>query len=110
MRNKISQNKQLLTVSRHANRNALLEATFLALVSRHPVNDAFALVLTGVGGVQVLLDGPPEEPLQADGANVSDPQQEAKAGANGLQWLYLATFARNAAIVVAGGFVPTHNT
>lgn len=64
---KLPKNKQektqLLTVGRHAHRNALLESTFLALVSRHSVDDAFPLVLTSVGGIQVLLDGPPEEPL-----------------------------------------------
>lgn len=63
---KTNRRERPLTVGRHAHRYALLESTFLALVSRHSVDDAFPLVLTSVGGVQVLLDGPPEEPLRAD--------------------------------------------
>lgn len=57
---------QALTVGRHSHRNALLESTFLALVSGHSVDDTFPLVLTSVGRVEVLLDCPPEEPLKAN--------------------------------------------
>lgn len=53
-----------LTVGGHSHRDALLEATFLALVSGHFVNDTFSLVLTGVGRVEIFLDGPPEETLR----------------------------------------------
>lgn len=55
-----------LTVHGHAHCNALLEAAQLTLVAGDLVDDAAAVVLTGVGGVEVLLDGPAEEPLQVD--------------------------------------------
>lgn len=54
-----------LTVGRHPHGDALLEATFLALVPGHFVDDALPLVLTGVGRVEILLDGPPEETLES---------------------------------------------
>lgn len=57
---------QTLTVGCHSHRNALLESTFLALVSGHSVDDAFPLVFTSVGRVEVLLDCPSEEPLKAN--------------------------------------------
>lgn len=53
-----------LTVGGHSHRDALLEAAFLALVPGHFINHALALVLAGVGWVEVLLDGPSEEALQ----------------------------------------------
>lgn len=53
-----------LTVGCHSHHNALLEATFLALVSCHFVDDTFPLVLAGVGRVEILLDRPPEETLE----------------------------------------------
>lgn len=69
----VQEKTQPLTVGRHSHRNALLESTFLALVPRHSVDDAFPLVLTSVGRVQVLLDGPPEETLRgADGCNAQE--------------------------------------
>lgn len=71
---------RLLTVGRHAHRNALLESTFLALVPRHSVDNAFPLVLTSVGGVQVLLDGPPEETLGADERRRSEETKKRKRG------------------------------
>ena len=55
----------ILTVGRHSHSDALLEATFLALVSGHFVDDAFPFVLTSVGWVEVLLDGSPEETLES---------------------------------------------
>lgn len=54
-----------LTVGCHSHRNALLEATFLALVSGHFVDDTFALVLTSIGWVEILLDCPSEETLES---------------------------------------------
>lgn len=54
-----------LTVGCHSHHNALLEATFLALVPGHFVDDTFPLVLTSVGWVEVLLDGSPEEALES---------------------------------------------
>lgn len=59
-----------LTVGGHPHGDALLEATFLALVPGHLVNCTLALVLAGVGGVEVLLDGPSEEPLRRRGGVV----------------------------------------
>lgn len=53
-----------LTVHGHAHCNALLEAAELTLVAGNLVDDAAAIVLTGVGRVEVLLDGPTEETLQ----------------------------------------------
>lgn len=55
-----------LTVHGHAHCNTLLEAAELTLVAGDLVDDAAAIVLTGVGGVEVLLNGPSEETLQAD--------------------------------------------
>lgn len=52
-----------LTVHGHAHCNALLEAAELTLVAGNLVDDAAAIVLTGVGGVEVLLNGPTEETL-----------------------------------------------
>lgn len=54
-----------LTVGCHSHRNALLEATFLALVSGHFVDDTLPLVLTSIGWVEILLDCPPEETLES---------------------------------------------
>ena len=52
-----------LTVHSHANCDALPEATQLALVPCDLVDDAAAIVLTGVSRVKVLLDSSPEETL-----------------------------------------------
>ncbi len=52
-----------LTIHGHAHGDALLEAAQLALVTGDLVDDAAAIVLTGVRGVEVLLDGAPEESL-----------------------------------------------
>lgn len=56
-----------LTVHGHAHCRALLEAAQLALVAGDLVDDAAAVVLAGVGRVEVLLDGPAEETLQQTG-------------------------------------------
>lgn len=53
----------LLTVCRHANSDAFLEATFLALVAGDFVNDTLALVLARVCRVQVLLNCASKKPL-----------------------------------------------
>lgn len=53
-----------LTVCCHSHCDALLEATFLALVPGHFVNNTFALVLTGIRWIEILLDCPPEESLE----------------------------------------------
>ncbi len=53
-----------LTIHGHAHGDALLEAAQLALVAGDLVDDAAAIVLTGVRGVEVLLDGAPEESLR----------------------------------------------
>lgn len=55
-----------LTVHGHAHCNTLLEAAELTLIAGDLVDDAAAIVLTGVGGVEVLLNGPTEETLRAD--------------------------------------------
>lgn len=55
-----------LTVHGHAHRDALLEAAQLTLVACDLVDDAAALVLAGVGRVEVLLDGSAEETLHKD--------------------------------------------
>lgn len=56
-----------LTVHGHAHCNALLEAAQLTLVAGDLVDDAAAIVLTGVGRVEVLLYGPTEETLDRQG-------------------------------------------
>lgn len=53
-----------LTVHGHAHCNALLEAAELTLVAGDLVDNAAAIVLTGVGGVEVLLNCPTKETLQ----------------------------------------------
>ena len=55
--------RETLTVHGHAHCDALLEAAQLALVAGDLVDDAAAIVLTGVGGVEVLLNCPPKETL-----------------------------------------------
>lgn len=52
-----------LTVHGHAHRDALLKAAQLTLVAGDLVNNAAALIFTGVRRVEVFLDGPPEETL-----------------------------------------------
>lgn len=59
-----SPKRKTLTVHGHAHGNALLEAAELALVAGDLVDDAAAIILAGVGGVEVLLNGPTEETLQ----------------------------------------------
>lgn len=56
-----------LTVHGHANCSALLEAAQLTLVAGDLVDDAAAIVLTGVGRVEILLYGPTEESLDRQG-------------------------------------------
>lgn len=57
-----------LTVHGHAHGDALLEAAQLTLVASDLVDDAAAIVLAGVGRVEVLLYGPTEETLQTQTA------------------------------------------
>lgn len=64
-----------LTVHGHAHCNALLEATELTLVAGNLVDDAAAIVLTGVGWVKVLLNGPTEETLETDSKLEMDGQK-----------------------------------
>lgn len=104
-----------LTVSGHSHRNALLEATFLTLVPGHFVDDAFPLVLAGVGWVEILLNCPPEESLESRGhMTLMSPadiiNKQAKYSPPCFSWRYLATFTCDAAIVIACGFVPAHYT
>jgi hypothetical protein len=68
-----------LTVHRHPNGDALLEAAELALVAGDLVDDAAAFVLAGVGGVQVLLDGPAEEALRRqEGSHINRPSRKMR--------------------------------
>lgn len=73
-----------LTVHGHAHCDALLEAAELTLVAGNLVDDAAAIVLTGVGGVEVLLNGPTEETLEEEeeggmgGMEVKGRRQESK--------------------------------
>lgn len=57
-----------LTVHGHAHSDALLEAAQLTLVASDLVDDAAAIILAGVGRVEVLLYGPTEETLQTQTA------------------------------------------
>lgn len=68
----------------HANCDALLEATFLALVPGYFVDYAFPLVLTCIGRVEILLDSTPEETL--------------------------APFTGDTAIMITSSFVSAHYT
>lgn len=53
-----------LTIHCHAHGDAFLKATQLALIAGDLVNDAAAIVLTGVRWVEVLLNGSPEKSLR----------------------------------------------
>lgn len=71
-----------LTVHGHAHSNALLEAAQLALVAGDLVDDAATIVLTGVGRVEVLLNGPTKKTLEVDvdvRETVSDTDGEIRA-------------------------------
>lgn len=57
-------NKQKLTVHGHAHRDAFLKAAQLALVARDLVDDAATFIFTGVGRMEILLDGPTEKTLR----------------------------------------------
>lgn len=96
-----------LTVGGHPHGDALVEATFLTLVPGHFVNHTLAVVLAGVGWVEVLLDGPSEEALR--GRQRGEEGLEGLEGLEGRGGAYLAAFAGDAAVVVAGGLVPTHD-
>lgn len=63
-----------LTIHGHAHCNALLEAAELTLVAGNLVDDAAAIILTGVAGVEVLLNGPTEETLETDREGETDIQ------------------------------------
>lgn len=56
--------RKQLTVHGHAHRDALLKTAQLALVARDLVNDAATFIFTGVGWMEVLLDGAAEETLK----------------------------------------------
>ena len=105
-----------LTVGRHSHHNALLEATFLALVPGHFVDDTFPLVLAGIGRVEILLDRPPEETLEKQKVRCSgrfsngDECTKLRLRFTETRSRYLTTFTGDAAIVVACGFVPAHYT
>lgn len=57
-------NKKKLTVHGHAHRDAFLKAAQLALVARDLVDDAATFIFTGVGRMEILLDGPTEKTLR----------------------------------------------
>lgn len=78
----------------------------MALVPGHLVDDAPPLVLAGVGGVQVLLDGSPEEALQRKRVQ-SAPRCATPTPAT--RPAYLTALTGDAAVVVARGFVPAHH-
>lgn len=56
--------KKKLTVHGHAHRDAFLKAAQLALVARDLVDDAATFIFTGVGRMEILLDGPTEKTLR----------------------------------------------
>lgn len=57
-------NKKKLTVHGHPHRDAFLKAAQLALVARDLVDDAATFIFTGVGRMEILLDGPTEKTLR----------------------------------------------
>lgn len=68
----------------HANIDAFLKATFLALISRDFVYDTFSFIFTGIGWMEIFLNGSSKETL--------------------------AAFTRDTAVVIPSGFVTTHYT
>ena len=55
--------KRLLTICCHANIDAFFKATFLALISRNFVYDTFSFIFTGIGWMEIFLNGSPKETL-----------------------------------------------
>lgn len=56
-------NEDLLTICCHANIYALLKATLLALIPRDFVYDTFSFIFTGVGWMEIFLNGSSKETL-----------------------------------------------
>lgn len=69
--------KRRLTICCHANKDAFFEATFLALISCYFVYHTFSFIFTGIGWMEVFLNGSSKKSLSA---------KENKEGINILQF------------------------
>jgi hypothetical protein len=56
-------NEDLLTICCHANIDAFLKATFLALISRDFVYNTFSFIFTGIRWMEIFLNGSSKETL-----------------------------------------------
>lgn len=65
-KNKIKKNQEnILTICCHANKDTFFEATFLALISCYFVYHTFSFIFTGIGWMEVLLNGSSKKTLGA---------------------------------------------
>lgn len=55
--------RNLLTICCHANIDAFFEATFLTLVSCHFVYHTFSFIFTGIGWMEIFLNGSSKKSL-----------------------------------------------
>lgn len=55
--------KNILTICCHANKDTFFEATFLALISCYFVYHTFSFIFTGIGWMEVFLNGSSEKSL-----------------------------------------------
>lgn len=58
-----SKGRRLLTICCHANVDAFFKATFLALISCNFVYDTFSFIFTGIGWMEIFLNGSSKETL-----------------------------------------------
>lgn len=58
-----SKGRRLLTICCHANVDAFFKATFLALISGDFVYDTFSFIFTGIGWMEIFLNGSSKETL-----------------------------------------------
>lgn len=57
--------KNILTICCHANKDTFFEATFLALISCYFVYHTFSFIFTGIGWMEVFLNGSSKKSLSA---------------------------------------------
>lgn len=69
-----------LTVHGHAHGDALLEAAQLALIAGDLVDDTAAVIFTGVGGMEILLDCAAKEALGVGTGRWSRTNHSGKGG------------------------------
>jgi len=63
-REKKENQKNILTICCHANKDTFFEATFLALISCYFVYHTFSFIFTGIGWMEVFLNGSSKKTLK----------------------------------------------